>query len=333
MSDAGEVTPAHDDRELRSKGIVLARTITEKGGLASAADLREAGVSRNALALRLRGGRVVEVYPGVFALPPADLAPALRRRAAVLSCGAGALLDGWSALEAWGLITFQEPPDDLVHVVVPEGRRPRREGIAVHRVGTLDPRDVAEREGTPCLALPRTLLRAAASHDVRFVERLIDEAAYSGVWRSWEVEDLLVRTVGHRGYAVLEKAFRKHVPGTTRTANELEETFLGICDEEGWPRPLCQLPDKLSTGRGIRHDFYWPDLRLAGETDGGRGHAGAYRRARDAERDADLRARGIEVVRATYDEVFDHRRVVVERFAPVLIARGARFGRSRRRRS
>jgi hypothetical protein len=336
MADAGEVTPAHPGDELRSRrieaGSVISSAITEGGGIASAADLRAAGVHRNAVARRLTDGRLVEVFHDVFVLPPADLSPALRRRAAVLSCGGGALLDGWSALEAWGLITFQQPPNDLIHVTVPEGRRPRREGIAVHRVGTLDPRDVAEREATPCLALPRTLLRAAAVHDVRFVERLIDEAAYLGHWRPWEVEELLIRTVGQRGYAVLDEAFRAHVPGTTRTANDLEERFLAICDEEGWPRPLCQVPDRLSTGRGIRHDFWWPDLRVAGETDGGRGHAGAYRRGRDAERDADLRARGIEVVRAAYDEVFHRRPVVVARFAPVLAARGARFGRVRRRR-
>lgn len=311
---------------------MISSTITEGGGIASAAALRAAGVHRNAVALRVGDGRLVEIFHDVFALPPAELEPALRRRAAVLSCGAGALLGGWSALEAWGLITFQQPPDGLVHVIVPAGRRPRREGIVVHRVGTLDPRDVTEREGTPCLALPRALLHAAAEHDVRFVERLIDEAAYQGTWRPWEVEDLLIRAVGHRGYAVLEQAFRRHVPGTTRTENDLEEAFLAICDEEGWPRPLCQVPDRLSTGRKIRHDFYWPKLRLAGETDGGRGHAGDYRRKRDGERDADLRARGNEVVRATYDEVFNQRRVVVARFAPVLLARGARFGRPRRRR-
>ncbi|MTD45376.1 hypothetical protein GKE82_14035 [Conexibacter sp. W3-3-2] len=303
--------------------------IAAGGGVASAAALRAAGVHRNAVARRLRDGRLVEPFAGVFAL--GVLPDDVRRRAAVLSCGAGAVLADWSCAEHRGLITFQEPADDRVHVIVGERRCPRRPGIAVHRVGTLDPRDVVEHDGVRCLTVARLLLRLAATRDARFVERLIDEAAYQGSWRPWEVEELLVRTRGQRGHAVLEQAFRRHVPGTTRTQNELEEAFLAICDAQGWPRPICQQPDTLRSGRRIRHDFLWPDLRVAGETDGGRGHAGAYRQARDAERDADLRARGIEVVRAQWDEVFHRPAVVVARVGPVLLARGARFGRPRRR--
>lgn len=310
-------------------GAVIARTIAAGDGIATRAGLYAAGIHRDSIARRLQDGRLSEIFYDVFAI--GAVTESLRRRAAVLSCGEGALLADWSCAEAWDLISFQEPPDDLVHVIVPSHRHPRRAGIAVHRTGPLEPRDVADRHGTPCLSLARVLLRLAATHDIRFIERLIDEAAYRGTWRPWEVEDLLIRTVGHRGHAVLEAAFREHVPGTTRTANDLEEAFLAICDDEGWPRPLCQVPDRLSDGRRIRHDFWWPGLRLAGETDGGRGHAGAYRRARDEARDADLRARGAEVVRATWDEVFHRRRVVVERFAPMLLARGARFRRGRRR--
>lgn len=335
--DPDDWTAARSRNAPRSRGApinaaaVIATTIAAGNGIASRAALYAAGVHRDSIARRLEDGRLVEVFHDVFAL--AEVPVGRRREAAVLSCGEGALLADWSAAEQWDLITFQQSPDALVHVIVPAGRRPRRTGIEVHRVETLDPRDVTERDGVRCLALPRLLLRLAARHDVRFIERLIDEAAYRGTWRPWEVEDLLLRSVGVPGVRVLEAAFRNHVPGTTRTQNDLEEAFLRICDEEGWPRPLCQLPDRLSTGRRIVHDFFWPDLRLAGETDGGRGHAGPYRQARDAERDADLRARGDEVVRATYDEVFNRQRVVVARFAPVLLARGARFGRPRRRRA
>lgn len=309
---------------------MISSTITEGGGIASSAALRAAGVHRNTVARRLRDGRLLEPFDGVFAL--AELPADLRRRAAVVSCGDGAVLADWSCAEHWALITFQEPPDDLIHVIVPAGRCPRRAGVAVHRVGTLDPRDVVVRDGIRCLTVARTLLRLAATNDVRFVERLIDEAAYQGTWRPWDVEELLGRTVGHRGRAVLEAAFRKHVPGTTRTQNHLEEAFLAICDEEGWPRPICQQSAVMRSGRKIRLDVFWPELRVAGETDGGRGHAGPYRQARDAERDADLRERGVEVVRAWWDEVFHRRAVVVERFAPVLLAHGARFTRPRRRR-
>ena len=52
-----------------------------------------------------------------------------------------------------------------------------------------------------------------------------------------------------------------HVP--SKTESELEDDFLAICRRYGVPEPECQVP----FGRH-RVDFYWPDHRLAIETDG-----------------------------------------------------------------
>lgn len=299
----------------------IARLIAAGGGITTTADLRAARIHRNSIRRRLDRGQVIEVFAGVYAYPQDRLESPTRRRAAVLSCGAGAALVGWSCAEQWGVVTFQEPPDDAVHVAVPIRRRPRRDGITVHRLETLDPRDVVEREGVRCTTVPRMLLDIAGFHGRRVTERFLDEAGYLGLWKPWEAQALLTRAGGHRGVAVLRAVLDEHRPGTTRTTNAMEEMFLAISDAAGWPRPICQLPATLSNGRRIRHDFIWPDLRFIVETDGGRGHAGAFRRARDEERDRLLRAAGYGLVRVPWAEVFHRREVVIARVGAPLRAR------------
>ncbi len=297
------------------------------GGIVGGGELRAAGIGRDVVRRRLREGALQEPYPGVFAHVSSQLDLPTRRRAVVLSCGPGAALTGWTAAEHLGLVTFQERPDSGLHVVVPAHRRPRRAGtgITVVRSELLVPEDIAVHDEVDCLRLGPLLHDLLVSrHPDRTVERLLDEAAYLGLWKPWEMRDFLDRIGDRRGSRRLAALVERHTPGTTRTANGLEEAFLAICDEEGWPRPICQQPDRLADGRRIRHDFLWPKLRFSVETDGDRGHAGPRRRARDASRDALLARRGHVAVRVARREVFEARHVVVERVGLQLHAALAR---------
>jgi hypothetical protein len=318
---AVEGTSAHAERELEfppaNIDARIAATIADGGGIATAAQLRDAGVHRNAIVRRLDAGVLIEVVEHVFAYPQDDLLAATRRRAAVLSCGEDARASHHMAAAHRELLQPDDDGYDELHVVVPRERNPRRKTISVHRVDTLEPADLDEHLGLPCTSVSRIMLDLAGVEPRRRIERICDEAAYLGLWRKWEIEELLGRAEGHRGAATLRAVLREHVPGTTRTTNELEEAFLAICDAQRWPRPVCQLPDRLSNGRRIVHDFIWRDLRLIVETDGGRGHRGAKRRTADARRDADLRARRYTVLRFTWFEVFHRPERVIAQLAPL----------------
>lgn len=102
----------------RPTASLITATISAHGGIATTAQLAAAGVCRNAVTLRVRDGRLLQEFHGVFHLPGVPLPEDLRRRAAVLSCGDGAMLDLWSAAVAWELVTFQTAPDSLIHVAV-----------------------------------------------------------------------------------------------------------------------------------------------------------------------------------------------------------------------
>ena len=73
------------------------------------------------------------------------------------------------------------------------------------------------------------------------------------------------------------------------------------------------MPELLVNSRlhGYEVDFHWPDAKLVVEVDSYTYHRSWAQRQRDLERDADLKARGIEVLRYTdrrlgsaADEVF-----------------------------
>ena len=92
--------------------------------------------------------------------------------AAVLACGGGAVLSHDSAGLLWSISTRRP---DLVHVTVPTraGRR-RRNGICVHRSGTLPSEDRTRHRGIPVTSYERTLrdLRLAGPRTRSDLERL-----------------------------------------------------------------------------------------------------------------------------------------------------------------
>lgn len=302
------VTPDH----------LIAQAIDLGGGIATAADLRAIGVARISIAARLHAGTLLEPFPTVFALPQDDLLPATARRAAGLSCGPGAALAQATSLQHLGVRLPPEAVPPRPHVVVPRNRHPRRDTIAVHRVD-VDPRDLIHHDGASCTSPARSVYDlAVAGTPRRPLERIVDELAFMALWRRWDLERLLEGAVDHRGCTTLRGILREHVAGTTRTANDFEEAFLALCDRQGWPRPVCQQPDRLPDGSRIFHDFLWKRRWLIVETDGGAGHRSRKQRRRDQRRDAAMRARGYTVVRLRWSDVVVHPARAVAVLAPLL---------------
>jgi hypothetical protein len=87
--------------------------------------------------------------------------------------------------------------------------------------------------------------------------------------------------------------------GTTkRTRSDLELLFLALCDAHDLPRPLVN-----HRVHGRLADFYWPEHRLAVETDSWEYHRGSVAMEDDHARDLALRAHGIETRRYTGDQL------------------------------
>ena len=121
-------------------------------GVISAAELRECGLSRDAIWKRVRSGRLHPVHRGVYAVGHAQLTPEGRFLAAVKACGPKSALSHFSAAFHWGLL---EPSERFPDVTAPTGRAHR--GINTHRSRSLLTDDVVVHRDIPTTTPRRTL--------------------------------------------------------------------------------------------------------------------------------------------------------------------------------
>jgi predicted transcriptional regulator of viral defense system len=106
-------------------------------GVVSRAQLVALGLSEEAIARRMKSGRLHRLHRGVYAVGHTSLSQEGRWLAAVLACGPGALLSHRSAAALWGL---RPTSARKIEVIVPPGNgRRSTDRITVHR-GTRPPR-------------------------------------------------------------------------------------------------------------------------------------------------------------------------------------------------
>jgi very-short-patch-repair endonuclease len=139
----------------------------------------------------------------------------------------------------------------------------------------------------------RTLVDLA---DVLSEERLADavnEAELGQIFDLKPVERVLERLSGRNGRHKLNRVLSAYRPVQPVTRSKGERLVFRICEQHGLPRP------RVNTWVGSHEvDFYWPEAGLALEFDGGV-HQTTRAFYEDRERDRELAAQGIHVVRAT----------------------------------
>jgi hypothetical protein len=240
-------------------------------GVVTQRQLAVVGIDKSSITRRVKAGRLHRLHRGVYAVGHRSLSWRGRWLAAVLAAGDGAVLSHTSAAALW---QFLRPISGPVHVTVDAAvrRRPRL-GLRIHRSRTLSSRDITCRHGIAVTTPARTI------EDIR-----------------GEVESYLFR----RALRQAELAGHRvpHLSATKRSRSDLELLFLGLCDDNGLPRPLVN-----HRVHGRRVDFFWPEQRLAVETDSWDYHRGSVAFEDDHDRDLKLRAHGITTRRYTGDQM------------------------------
>jgi hypothetical protein len=263
----------------------------------SRAQLAELGLSDNALAHRIRTGRLIAVEEGVFALAPVLahdpwgrwMGATLTAPRTVLSRASAAVARGWWAHEG-----------TVVTVTRPGSGGPRRHGgICVYRSSTLDG-DCGELNGVPITSAARTLLDLAASAATsrRALARALREATRLGHTNLLDLADALGRFRGRRGSARLAAALARYsgLP-IERARSGAEVRALEVLRDSEHSLPL--LNHRVA---GEEADLVWPDRRLIIEIDGGEFHLD---RGEDARKQRAWERAGWAVRRLPADDVYE----------------------------
>jgi very-short-patch-repair endonuclease len=209
----------------------------------------------------------------------------------VLACGEGACLSGRAAAHLFGLLKGHAPAPE---VTAPLKRRVA--GIRVRRA-TIDRPDRAFHRGIPVTAVPRTLTDLAAERPLDALARACHEAGVRYRTTPANVKAVLERRTRCRGAAKL----RLVVSGDAHvTLSALERRFLELLREHGLELPRTNRP-----AGGSHVDCRWPQRRLTVELDSYRFHHSRHAWEQDRRREREARARGDDLRRYTWADVFE----------------------------
>ena len=203
----------------------------------------------------------------------------------------------------------------IVDVTLPgTGGRRQRKGLRIHRARDLTG-EITTHDGIPVTTPARTILDLASILQRRPLERLLDQAENARLTDVAALDALARAHAGHRGATRLLAILHEHAPGTTLTRSGLEERFLGLCRDNGLPRPLVN----HHVG-GRERDFVFVEQRLVVETDTWRYHGTRRAFEDDRHRDAMPLRAGYRTVRVTDTQLEYEPEAVVATLAVVLNA-------------
>ena len=209
--------------------------------------------------------------------------------AAVLACGAGAVLSHRDAAALWGIRRLS---GSRIDVTAPKRSRAASR-ITLHRA-RLAPEDRTIRDGIPTTSLARTLLDLASLSPLDAVVRALEESERLRLIDMREVNDILQRANGHPGTGTLKRAIQAYEPRHLRTRSDLERSFLQLCEQVG-----LALPQVNTQVAGYEVDALWPEPRLVVELDAYGTHGSRRSFEEDCIRDATLLEAGYRTLRVT----------------------------------
>ncbi len=253
----------------------IATTAGRQHGHITRAQLRSLGINDMLIGRWRRGGRLVRIHAGVYAVGYRRAEPMAQAMAAVLACGHEALLSHESAAALWGWRRWPDQPE----VTAMAARR--RPGIRTHRTRSLPRADRDWQLGVPVTSPERTIREIQSRLTRKQFRRMVKDAR-----QERRLDDVAVTRL--LGYA------------TEPTRSEFEEAFRRFCRRFGLPEPVT-----LALVHGYEVDALFSAQRLVVELDGWAFHRGRVAFADDRDRDAELLGFGYETVRITWERLHE----------------------------
>ena len=272
---------------------VIAALAERQHGCVTTRQLLDLGLTREAIARRVRNGRLIRLHRGVYAVGHRPTGPLAGPCAALLACGFGAVL---SFDVAAHLGRFGPAPAGPVDVSVPRSRRVDVPGVRVHHVD-IPAEQTMRRHGLALTTPARTIVDMAGARPEREVERLLSEAFALRLVTRDAVLAILDSLPRARGGPLLRRMLDA---GTHRARSHPERRLYPLILQAGLPRP--ELNAELGPWTP---DLLWRTHRLVVEVDGYAAHSSPWAVERDRRKEAALRAMGLQVVRYSARQVED----------------------------
>jgi hypothetical protein len=261
MSDIRDILP------FMGEPLALRELIQEQDAVVSREQVLRAGLSRHAIAHRLRdGGPWRVLLPGVYLTLPGLPTPAQWETAVILHVGPQALITGPAALRFYAFRQVPRQGANIVDVLIP-ARCQRASGgrVRVHRTSRLPAMwatgPAGRRYAYPARAVADT---ARWLSDVREVRALVGDAVQDGHCAIAQLSDEL--RAGGTPHGALLRGVIAEVADGVRSAPEAELRHLII--KAGMPAPLFNPKLYLPNGNFIAcPDAWWPEAGVALEVD------------------------------------------------------------------
>jgi hypothetical protein len=251
--------------------IAVAQRAAGEWSVLSLDELRECGLNKVAVGVRVRRGNLHPRYRGVYAVGHHNIPLEGQFLAAVKACGPLAVLSHFSAACLHCLLKWDGRPFEITAPT--KHRHPR---IKAHRSVNIERVLV---QGIPVSPKLRTVTDLAKVADETTVKRALRAAKFS----ARELEQL-----------------PRHILDLSAvpTKSPLEDEAHDVVVKGGLQAPEVNPPYRLPT-RTVYPDLRWPALRLIVEVDSREWHDDPLARLDDAQRQAELEACGERVLRVT----------------------------------
>jgi hypothetical protein len=219
------------------------------------------------------------------------------------------LLCGRAAAYLYRLLSGAVPPPEVTT------RTYRRiAGVRTRRL-RIDARDEAVWRGIPVTTVPRALVDLAGVLVIDELARACHEASIRYGTNPPGVEAVLARWPNAPGAGQL----RSVLYGEVRvTLSRLEKRFLELLENADLPLPEMNRP-----AGGRRVDCRWPEFHLTIELDSYRYHSSRHAWEQDRRREREARARGDELRRYTFGDVFERPRPLLAELRTLMKHRAA----------
>ena len=295
----------------------LSRIASKQHGVFTREQALTSDLSLHRIQHRLDRGQYLSLGSGAYLVAGTPNTWHRRVSAAVQSTGSDAAASHQTAAELLGLTSLR---GKHVEVITPRWTREHRD-FTVHESRDLIPEDVVIVDGMPTPVPARTIVDLGATARLWLIVSCLDTGLRKAIVTLDEVEGFIARVArkGRRGVGVVRPLIRERRQWAGKTESELEDAFRRLVMLASLPLPVAQFEVVDRFGDFVsRADFAYPEARILIELDGEAYHMDpeTFQRDRDKQNRAELL--GWRVLRYTWRDVIERRRVVEQQLRSVL---------------